>query len=174
MEKNCELAIQGEKALKATTDLMCQFSLSATPNKVPILRRLLSYPYVNFVSQVFTRTREYEAGIFFCDICDKMLAEYPDACTKSETEKWNGYLVALRLCMYDYMNDWYAYISLYEAEYLSSYFHPNNARYRIIKRKYERLKSGATVNHLRRHEKERLPEAERKRRYLKLLNDFGN
>ncbi|MDK2801584.1 MAG: hypothetical protein PWQ70_3203 [Clostridiales bacterium] len=154
------------------------------------LKELLSYPLCNFVHEFFTYTRNYESGLDFADYCYSILEINKDKLTDKEFEQFDKLLITLRLSMLDYLNRWGEYISYYEnilstKNYLLTYDKSRNDpdfnkyvvyederykyvhflyavshRYEIIKRKFNKWLNGKNVEHLKRHQQDRLSDTE--------------
>lgn len=172
-------------------------------NSLDIMRFLLSTSYIGFVSQVFVRTREYEAGLYFADICYSVIEQNTGEVTAEDFKEWDQFLIGLKLCMYDYLNDWSSYLSFHESMRTRNYTYtvgqPQNfrdlfgddlvgrdkygnciikflsdrgERYKLIKRKHQKLLKGKPLGNMLRHQKEQLPREEREHRFQLLLRDF--
>lgn len=137
-----------------------------------IVRALLSYPYINFVSQYFSRVREYQGCLQFVDLCYDIINSRKDQLSRKEYEELDRVLVSYRLASLDGMNEWVRYIELYEdIEHKVSYQLPY-WRYEIIKRKLTRHQLGKSTEHLKRHQQERLTDEELDSRYAEMVAVF--
>ncbi len=154
------------------------------------IKAILSYPLWNYVPQFFTYTRNYESGLDFVDYCYSILENSKDKLTDKEFEQFDKLLITLRLSMLDYLNRWGEYISYYEnilstKNYLLTYDKNRNNpdfnkydvyederykyvhflyavshRYEIIKRKFNKWLNGKNVEHLKRHQQNKLSDTE--------------
>lgn len=154
------------------------------------VKALLSYPLCNFVNEFFTYTRNYESGLDFTDYCYRILEMNRDKLNDKEFECLDKILIRLRLSMLDYLNRWGEYISYYEnilstKNYLLTYdkgrndpdfnryvvyedkdykyvhfLYVGSYRYEIIKRKFSKWLNGKNVEHLKRHQQDRLSDTE--------------
>ncbi len=94
------------------------------------MRLLMSYPYTNFVSQFFARTREYETGLDFVDICRDLLEKHTDDIPVIEAQRIEKDITFLELSFYDALNLWQKYLNFFEyiflekrtPSYIATYF----------------------------------------------------
>lgn len=93
---------------------LSELSNSIKQKPLDVVRILLSYPYCDFVNQVFKRTREYEAGLYFADFCYAVIGENVGIISEKEFFAWDKMLINLKLNMFDYLNYWNDYVSLYD------------------------------------------------------------
>lgn len=56
-----------------------------------VLRKLMSYPYINFISRYFTEMREYEAGVRFAEHCLGIISRHEAEIAPGELEQWTKY-----------------------------------------------------------------------------------
>lgn len=82
------------------------------------MRLLMSYPYINFVSQFFSRTREYELGLDFVDICRDLLDKYAADIPLTEAQRIEKDITFLELSFYDALNLWQKYLDFFEYIFL--------------------------------------------------------
>jgi len=140
------------------------------------LRRLLSYPFINFVSQYFTRTREFEAGLDFVECCYDIMWQHSEEITKSEAVFWDRYLTGLRLALYDSLNMWPEYIDGY-ADMISRYPDLDTPlrrdRLHIIERKQEKYSTGKKIDGQLRYQAYELAPEERERRQREMMVLFA-
>jgi len=55
------------------------------------LRKLMSYPYINFISRYFTEMREYAAGVRFAEHCLGIISRHKAEIETGELEQWTKY-----------------------------------------------------------------------------------
>lgn len=158
--------------IKQMTDLIAIHDEPGSEASLNAMAILLSYPMANFTSQYFIRTRDYDKGLQFVNKCQYIISTNKTSISCENLEKWELYLLTLKLALLDYSNDWEAYVELYNKEpTLSS--HPAIAkRHGIICRKLARKRAGKPIEHLKRHQKERLTLSEQERRYAEMLALF--
>ncbi len=82
------------------------------------MRLLMSYPYINFVSQFFSRTREYELGLDFVDICRDLLDKYATDIPVVEAQRIEKDITFMELSFYDSLNLWQKYLDFFEYIFL--------------------------------------------------------
>lgn len=82
------------------------------------MRLLMSYPFVNFVSQFFSRTREYELGLDFVDICRDLLDKHAADIPLIEAQRIEKDITFLELSFYDDLNLWQKYLDFFEYIFL--------------------------------------------------------
>ena len=169
---------------------MIQNYLKKYQDPFTTVKMILSYPLWDYVSEFFTYIRNYEDGLDFVDYCYNVLEINRDKLTDKEFEHFDRTLIGLKLSMLDYLNRWGEYISYYENllsenNYLLTYAKSRNDaefnkyvvyednsykyvhflyvgsyRYKIIKRKFTKWLQGKNVEHLKRHQQDRLSENE--------------
>lgn len=90
-------------------------SLSNTQlSPVQAMHILFSHPYCNFLSYFFIQTREIETGFFFVNRCKELLDEYSTEIPEEEVLHIEFHITSLELCLYDYSNQWQAYLDFFE------------------------------------------------------------
>lgn len=145
-------------------------------NPIGALRELLSYPKINFVSQYFTRTRNFEAGLDFVDFCYDAMWQYSQEITTTEAAFWDRYLTGLRLALYDRLNLWSEYIDAY-ADMVNRYpdmdVPVRRQRLEIIIRKREKHAAGGKLGNILRHQAHELEPGEQQKRYLEMMRLFA-
>lgn len=149
----------------------------------------------NYVGEFFICTRNYESGLDFIDYCYDILDLNREKLTDKEFEHFDRTLIGFKLAMLDYLNRWSEYISYYEEllktkDYVSTYvksrndsefnkfvmyednnykyvhfLYLGNHRYEIIKRKFAKWLDGKNVEHLKRHQQDRLSDEELEERF---------
>lgn len=84
-------------------------------DKLQLINKLLSYPMINFVSQFFTRTRNYWLFLDFTENCKKIINYYNDQnkISQERYEELDRILIGYELASYDYLNLWNLYIQMY-------------------------------------------------------------
>lgn len=90
-----------------------------------------------------------------------------------EYQKWDKYLIVLKLNMLDHLNLWQEYIEYFETISDSKMYSLQELykeRYDIIKHKLIRKKAGANIEYLKRHQANRLTEDEIRIRYEAIIN----
>lgn len=131
---------------------------------------------------IFIRARYFELGLTFFDICQQELTENRDKIEDWIYERYQIDLILLKLHMLDYLNEWDEYIAythwiienikipyfndVYSIEirykfYTSEdsklhFLYQERYRYAIIKRKIKKRNEGKNVEHLKRHQQDRL------------------
>nr|WP_300838933.1 hypothetical protein [uncultured Acetatifactor sp.] len=129
------------------------------------MRLLMSYPYINFVSQFFSRTREYETGLAFVDTCRHLLDKYAADIPVIEAQRIEKDITFMELSFYDALNLWQRYLDFFEhiflekrtQPYIAAYF-PNpkeNAEERFGRYLLGRDSKGLQVHKLYLHEHRR-------------------
>ena len=78
------------------------------------LRILFSYPYVNLVPQLFSRTRDYVLELEFVDRCRDILTIYISEIPEKEALFIEHNLTFLELHCLDHLNRWQEYLELFE------------------------------------------------------------
>ncbi len=145
-------------------------------NPPAALRELLSYPKINFVSQYFTRTRTFEAGLDFVNFCYDIMWQYSHEISINEAAFWDRYLTGLRLVLYDRLNLWPEYIDAY-ADMLARYPDMDVAvrrqRLEIITRKLEKHGAGGKIGNMLRQQAHELAPGEREQRYQEMMRLFA-
>lgn len=154
------------------TDLVSIHSDPNSEDPLKAMEILLSYPLVNFTSQYFRRTREYDMGLQFVDRCQQIISANKASISYEKIEEWKQYLITLKLTLLDFSNDWEAYIDIYKKDLTKPVHSTIAKRYEIICRKLERKKAGKSVEHLKRHQKESLTLSEQERRYAEMMALF--
>lgn len=147
--------------------------LSRHKDPFPVIRVLLSYPLCNWVNEYFLSTRDFEGGIFFVSYCRSIISANMKRITPCELQKWDKYLIVLKLNMLDHLNLWQEYIDYFDTEFDSKLYNLRGLykeRYDIIKRKLIREKAGANTEYLKRHQACRLTEDEIRMRYEAIIN----
>lgn len=171
-------------------------------SKFELIVSVLDSNLMLLFNEIFKKTRRYELGIDFYNVCQKELNSNKD---KIEAWKYDLYqedLIQLKLEMLDYLNEWDEYISFtneildtlfiecrfnfYIQDVNERYIIKDNTgtqrihflcrfekRYDIISRKVLRRNAGKTVKHLERHQQDRLSLEEIEHRY-KIVVDFFN
>jgi hypothetical protein len=141
-----------------------------------MLRELLSYPKINFVSQYFVRVRDYEAGLDFVDFCYDVMCQHSHEIAKDEAVFWDRYLTGLRLALYDYLNLWPEYIDAYAdmmARYPDMDVAVRRQRLEIITRKREKHGAGGKIGNILRQQAHELAPGEREQRYQEMMRLFA-
>ncbi len=166
------------------------------------LRALFSYPLNEWVSRYFLWTRNMEAQLGFVDYCRQIVDYYRNDLSNEEYEQFDQELILYELTAYDYLNRWQEYIDLFEMtragkDYTSTYMlyrndpvfnsyvlhrdehyqyvhflYLSDSRYRTICRKLQREIAGKSVEHLKRHQRERLSNEERDSRQAEMARLF--
>ena len=180
--------------------MMFQTYLREYKDPFTACKLLLNYPLINFVSQYFSRMRNYEEGLDFVDYSYRIFELNKYKLSDKEFEDFDRKLINYRLSMLDGLNLWQEYISLYEdtlatKKYYYTYcksrndpefnkfvayedknykyvhfLYLSNRRYQIIKRKFDKWLKGKTVEHLKRHQQNRLTDNELQQRYEEIIN----
>ncbi len=129
------------------------------------MRTLMSCPYTDFVSELFLRTREYELGLDFLDICRNLLEEYIVDIPIEEAQNIEHHINFMELNFYDYLNQWQQYLDFFEyiflekrsKPYILTYcFNPNqNAQERFGRYLLSYKSNGLLVHQLYLHEDRR-------------------
>lgn len=156
--------------MTTSTELDQFTQITGYSDKLAMLRSLLTYPMINWVSQFFSRTRSGDAELYFVDYCRGVILQNMDKISGDEFLKYDRVLIYYELSAYDRLNLWHDYIRLYE-DTLSKGIHSLDAlkpRYEIICRKQKRADEEKTVEHLRRHQQKALTEDELNTRYAEL------
>lgn len=171
-------------------------------DKLSMLRALLSYPIINWVSQFFSRTRSAETKLYFVEYCRDIIKQNRDKISEDEYAEYDQALIHYELSAYDRLNLWDEYIILFEKtleeksytmKYSASrddpvfnsyvlrqdrnckyvhFLYTSDRRYNIIRRKQKRMEDGKTVEHLKRHQQDRLSEEELSARYAEMARLF--
>ena len=142
-------------------------------DKLQLLRALLSYPYINWVSQFFSRTRNAETELYFVDYCREIITYHRGEISEKEYRGYDHALIRYELSAYDRLNRWEEYIAFYEQAVsegrLQSY---SWDRYPIICRKQKRLEAEKNVEHLKRHQQSGWTDEELDKRYAEMERLF--
>lgn len=147
--------------------------LSRYKDPFPVMKVLLSYPLCNWVSEYFICTRDFEGGLYFVNYCRNIVSANLKRITLYELQKWDKYLIILKLNMLDHLNLWQEYLDYFDIVFSSKLYSLHSLyskRYDIIKRKLIREKTGANVEYLKRHQACRLTEYEIRMRYEAIIN----
>jgi len=104
---------------------------TASPSE--IIRLLFSHPYVNFVPQLFDRTREFELGLEFIERCRVVLSLYYAEIPKDEAAFIECNLTLLELSFLDRLNRWAEYLDLFE-----KYFREKRTKAYILRYKTDK------------------------------------
>lgn len=140
----------------------------------PVMKALLSYPLCNWVNEYFNYTRDYESGLNYVRYCRDIIEVNKEQISPSEGEKWDMYLITLKLNMLDRLNLWQEYIEYFDSLIdKKTYLYYLSARYEIIKRKLNRKNIGKKTDHLKRHQSYMLTEEEMKLRYEAIINKLN-
>lgn len=169
-------------------------------NPFNVIKAILSYPINNWVNEYFLYTRDFEGGIFFVEYCYSVINYNYNHTPANKYEKWDIYLIMLKLNMLDHLNHWEKYIEYFDlvlttrpyrvriyaqnSKYINMryiisehgdflYVHflwVADRRYEIIKRKISRERAGKRIEHLKRQQACLLSEDEIKIRYETIIN----
>ncbi|MDR2572209.1 MAG: hypothetical protein LBD23_18190 [Oscillospiraceae bacterium] len=176
--------------------------LSGYKDKLDLVRALLTYPFINWTSQFFTRTRDGELTLYFVNYCRSVINYRADELTDKEIADFDRVLIHYELSAYDRLNLWHDYIILFERyrkekdytiEFVDSrndpvfnsyllYEKPKSKfvhflyyldnRYKIICRKQERFLAGKSTAHLKRHRQSQLSDKELADRMIQMEKLF--
>jgi L-rhamnose mutarotase len=151
--------------------------LSRHKDPFPVMKVLLSYPLCNWINEYFLYTRDFEGGLYFVNYCRSIISANMKSIAPCELQKWDKYLIVLKLNMLDLLNLWQEYIDYFDTVFDSKLCNLRGLykeRYDIIKRKLIRKNTGANVEHLKRHQACRLTEYEIKMRYEAIINRLNS
>lgn len=82
--------------------------------QLEVMRQLLSYPTINYVTRYFVRPGEYSKGLAFIVCCENIIAQNHSQISADEALRWGRYLTRTRLCLYDHMQMWSEYTACFE------------------------------------------------------------
>jgi hypothetical protein len=146
-------------------------------DKLEMLRAVLSYPIINWVTQFFSRTRCADVQLGFIECCREIIESRRDELSDEEYEDFDGKLVSYELHAYDRLNLFADYVHVFretqsEKPYAVKFL--SERRYDIIHRKWEKYESGMNIEHLKKHHQDRLTDEELASRFeeMKRLFEF--
>lgn len=180
-------------------ELFLNDRLEYKKDKFPVVIDALDH-YLVLFKAVFVRARYFELGLTFYDICLQEIEANRDKIEDWKYDRYQEYLIDLKLEMLDYLNEWDEYIAFSNwvienvkmpytfnrPEYIDKrYFYNNDSdgeqihfllrqsdRYEIITRKIERRKCGKSIDHLKRHQQVELTYDQIEYRYNMVLQFF--
>lgn len=168
-------------------------------SSLDLVLSVLETPLSILFQDVFIRTRYFDLGLVFYDICQGELIPHKDQFEDWQFARHQRYLVTLKLKMLDYLNLWDEYLTfthlaletmqypyilnvtrpvdpIYfyideDGEQQIHFLYQQGIRYQQINRKVARRNAGKNTDHLLRHQQDELTDAEIERRY-KVVVDF--
>lgn len=171
-------------------------------NPITLIKAIYTTQLSNYINQYFISTRDYENGLDFTGWALNIIKEYSDQFTVEEFEKVHIELIYNKLNFLDYLNRWAEYLEYYNyilnsTKYSLTYSRTRsddefnkfvlnedvkykyvhflflvNHRHSIIIRKFDKWIKGNKVEHLKRHQQDKLSEKEINDRAIDIITSL--